>query len=88
VDPLLRLAIQIWFYASPIIYPASGVPEKWRAVYFLNPLAGIIEGYRDVLIHGRPPGAYLISSAIVASLIFALGFWYFKRVEYQFADII
>jgi lipopolysaccharide transport system permease protein len=88
VDPFLRLGIQIGFYASPVLYPWSVVPEEWRALYFLNPLAGVIAGYRDVLIEGRAPGLYLAPAAVVAALILMLGYWYFKRVECQFADIV
>jgi lipopolysaccharide transport system permease protein len=88
VDPLLRLVIQVWFYASPILYPVSLVPEQWRWVYFLNPMAGIIAAYRDVLIYNTLPGDYLLPSALISFAILALGYWYFKRVEFQFADII
>jgi lipopolysaccharide transport system permease protein len=88
VDPLLKLIIQIWFYASPILYPVSLVPEKWQWLYFLNPMAGIITAYRDVLIYGRLPGYYLIPAAIVSLFILVVGYWFFKRVEFQFADII
>lgn len=88
VDPLLRLGIQIWFYASPIIYPISVVPEKWYPLYFLNPMAGIIVAYREVLIGGKPPGLYLLPSAIVSLMILFVGYWFFKRVESQFADIV
>ena len=88
VDPFLKLGIQVWFYASPIIYPVSVVPEQWRSLYFLNPMAGIIVAYREVLIDGRPPGPYLFSSAIVSFAILILGYWFFKRVEFQFADIV
>ena len=88
VQSLLALGIQLWFYASPIIYPVSMVPEQLRPYYFLNPMAGILEAYRDVLLNGRLPGAYLIPSAAVAILIFIGGYWFFKRVEYQFADIV
>ena len=88
VDPLLKLIIQIWFYASPILYPVSLVPEKWRTLYFLNPMAGIIAAYRDVLIYNRVPGDYLLPAAIVSLVILVGGYWFFKRVEFQFADII
>jgi lipopolysaccharide transport system permease protein len=88
VDPLLKLVTQIWFYASPILYPVSFVPEKWQWLYFLNPMAGIIAAYRDVLIYDRLPGNYLLPAAIVSLLIFIIGYWFFKRVEFQFADII
>ena len=88
VDPLLKLVTQVWFYASPILYPLSFVPEKWHWVYFLNPMSGIIAAYRDVLIYNRLPGDYLIPAAIVSLIIFVSGYWFFKRVEFQFADII
>lgn len=88
VDPLLKLVIQVWFYASPILYPVSLVPEKWHWLYFLNPMAGIIAAYRDVLIYNRLPGNYLLPSAFISLVIFLLGYGFFKRVEFQFADII
>jgi lipopolysaccharide transport system permease protein len=88
VDPLLKLIIQIWFYASPILYPVSLVPEKWQWLYFLNPMAGIIAAYRDVLIYNTLPGDYLLPSAAISFVILVLGYWFFKRVEFQFADII
>jgi lipopolysaccharide transport system permease protein len=88
VDPLLKLVIQIWFYASPILYPISLVPDKWHWLYFLNPMAGIIESYRQVLVYGGVPGPYLLSSAMIALAVFVSGYWYFKRVEFLFADII
>jgi lipopolysaccharide transport system permease protein len=88
VDPLLKLVIQVWFYASPILYPVSFVPEKWQWLYFLNPMSGIIAAYRDVLIYDRLPGDYLLPAVIVSLLIFVGGYWFFKRVESQFADII
>lgn len=88
VDPMLKLFIQIWFYASPIIYPISTVPERFRNLYFLNPMAGVLEAYRDVLLRGVLPGSYLIPSALMACAIFLFGYWFFKRVEYLFADIV
>ena len=88
VDPLLKLIIQIWFYASPILYPVSLVPEQWQWLYFLNPMAGIIAAYRDVLIYNTLPGSYLLPSALISAVIFVIGYWFFKRVEFQFADII
>jgi lipopolysaccharide transport system permease protein len=88
VDPLLKLVIQVWFYASPVLYPISFVPERWQGVYFLNPMAGIIAAYRDVLIYNRPPGDYLLPAAVMSFVLFVIGYWFFKRVESRFADII
>lgn len=88
VQSLVTLGLQIWFYASPIIYPLTAVPEKYHQYYFLNPMVGIIESYRDVLIYNRLPGSYLWVSAVIALVVFFLGYRFFKKVEFQFADII
>jgi len=88
IRSLMVLGIQLWFYATPIIYPASAVPENLRPYYYLNPMNGIIESYRDVLLRSQVPGPYLLSSVVISLLIFALGYWFFKRVEFQFADIV
>lgn len=88
VQPLLTLIVQLWFYASPIIYPVTMVPERYRTLYFLNPMAGIIEAYRAVLLHQQMPDTYLYSAAGVSLLILIAGYWFFKRVEYLFADIV
>ena len=88
IQPLLTLVIQLWFYASPIIYPVTLVPEWLRTLYFLNPMAGILESYRDVIIRGNYPGTYLLISAVESILILLIGYWFFKRVEPVFADIV
>ena len=88
VQSLLTLGFQIWFYASPIIYPVSMVPQYLQKWYFLNPMAGILEGYRDVLLNGHVPGSYLLVSFLISLLVFIIGYWFFKRVEFQIADIV
>lgn len=88
VRSLLVLGLQVWFYASPIIYPVSLVPVWLRPIYFLNPMAGVLEANRDILLYGRLPGVYLIPSAVVAVVVLVIGYWFFKRVEFQFADIV
>jgi lipopolysaccharide transport system permease protein len=88
VQSLLTLGIQLWFYASPIIYPITLVPERLRSFYFLNPMAGVLEGYRDVLLRGQSPSPYLLLSALVALIVLVGGYWFFKRVEFLFADIV
>jgi lipopolysaccharide transport system permease protein len=88
VQSLLTLVFQLWFYASPIIYPVSMVPERLRSLYYLNPMAGMLEAYRDVLLHAQAPGSYLLTSAAISFIIFVAGFWFFKKVEFQFADIV
>lgn len=88
VDPLLRLVVQLWFYASPIIYPVSAVPARLQFLYYLNPMAGIIESYRDVLLEHTFPGTYLLEAGLVSLVVLLLGYLYFKRVEFLFADIV
>jgi lipopolysaccharide transport system permease protein len=90
VRHMLPLLIQIWMFVTPILYPASVVPDPWRAMYFLlNPMAVIIDGYRRAIIQGRSPEiSYLALAAVVSGLILWLGYKYFKRLEREFADIV
>lgn len=86
---VVPLLIQIWFYATPIVYPASLVPEQYRTLYFLNPMAGIIDGYRRALLTGEAPqmDALALGSAVTLVLLVA-GYSFFKRAEPVFADLI
>lgn len=88
VRSLMVLGLQLWFYATPIIYPATLVKDELLPFYFLNPMSGIVESYRDVVLRSQMPGEYLISAAVMSLLIFIGGFWFFRRVEFQFADIV
>jgi lipopolysaccharide transport system permease protein len=88
IDPLVRLLVQLWFYASPIIYPVTLVPDRMRTLYFLNPMAGILESYRDVLISNRLPGLYFLEAAVISIICLVIGFWFFKKVEFLFADVV
>lgn len=81
--------IQAWMFASPIAYPVSLVPEKWRLLYSLNPMAGVIEGFRWALLGKDSPDFGVIAASAV--MVFALlipGIWYFKYTERTFADLI
>jgi lipopolysaccharide transport system permease protein len=88
VQSVLTLALQLWFYASPIIYPISQVPERLQPLYMLHPMVGIIEAYRSVLLYQRLPGPSLAVSAVISFTVLVVGYWYFKRVEFKFADIV
>ena len=84
----LPFAVQLWFFASPVVYPISMVPERYQWIVTLNPIAGIIETSR-ALIAGRPiPWESLSISCVVLTGVFALGIWYFQRTERRFADVI
>jgi lipopolysaccharide transport system permease protein len=88
VQSLLILVVQLWFYSSPIIYPVSMVPPQLQTIYFLNPMAGILESYRAVLLYQTIPGFYLLQAGLISFLILFAGYWFFKRVEFLFADIV
>lgn len=86
---LVPFATQIWMYASPIAYSVTLVPEHWRWVYSLNPIVGVVEGFRWALLGKAPPqiGPMLLSLAIVL-LLFVGGIAHFRRTERTFADVI
>lgn len=80
--------VQFWMFASPVAYSSSLIPEKWRALYGLNPMAGVIEGFRwAVLGQGHPP-ALLGVSAVVVLFVLAGGLFYFRRMEGTIADLV
>jgi ABC-type polysaccharide/polyol phosphate export permease len=85
---LLGLLMQLWFFLSPIAYPASEVPEAWRPLYYLNPIAGIVGGLRWSLLDGPWPGWPLALSAAVAVAVTAAGLRTFRSGERYFADVI
>ena len=85
---IVPVVLQLWLYATPIIYPASLVPESLQTLYVLNPMVGIIEGYRATILIGQPPPNSLVISAVVAAGILVAGYSVFKRLERSFADII
>ncbi len=88
IKHLFTLILQLWFYATPIIYPSTLVPARLRSFYYLNPMAGVMEAYRSVLLQAQPPGPYLLLSGLVALGVLVIGYWFFKRMEFQFADIV
>ena len=89
VGHAIPFIMQIWMYLTPIVYPISLVPEQWRWLYGLNPMAGVIEGFRWALL-GRtaPDPVVMAESVVVLSLMIVAGLVYFRKMERQFADII
>ncbi len=81
--------VQVWLFASPIVYPSSMIPEKYRLIYAINPMVGVVEGFRSVLLGTIPfPTSMVIISFIVSSILLFFGMCYFKQTERFFADII
>jgi lipopolysaccharide transport system permease protein len=89
VGHVVPFLIQVWMYASPVIYPLSLVPERWRPIYSLNPMVGVVEGFRWALSGGALPdlraGAVSLS---VVGLVLVSGLVYFRYTEREFADVI
>jgi lipopolysaccharide transport system permease protein len=86
---VLPFAVQMWMFATPIAYPSSLLREPWRTVYALNPMVGVVEGFRAALLGAHTgSGTAVIASAVVACVILISGAYYFRRVERAFADII
>jgi lipopolysaccharide transport system permease protein len=83
----LPFIIQFWLFATPIAYPSALVPARWRALYGLNPMAGVAEGFRwSVTGHGRPPGTIVGMSAIAVVFFLLTGLAYFQRSESTIVD--
>jgi len=86
---VVPFGVQFWLFASPVAYPSSLVPEPWRTVYGLNPMAGVIDGFRWALLGtGDAPGPMTAVSALVVALLLGSGLLFFRRVERRFADIV
>jgi len=84
----LPFIIQLWLFASPVVYPASMLPESWQFVYALNPMVGVIEGFRWALLGTNPPEAIILISVCVVVVLLIGGLFYFKRMEQYFADVV
>lgn len=80
--------IQLWLFASPVVYPSTLLPESYRIVYGLNPMAGVIEGFRWALLGTTPPSSLMAVSIGVAIAILISGAFYFRRMEKTFADVV
>ena len=86
---VLPFLVQFWMFASPVVYPSSLVPTKWRWLYGLNPMAGVIDGFRWSLTgHGDPPGRLVCISVAAVLLILLGGLAYFQRMETTVADVV
>lgn len=85
----LPFVLQVWMYASPVIYSSSMIPERWRWVYSLNPMVGVIEGFRWALLATSAPDFRAMAiSCVTVLLLLAGGIVYFKKMERFFADLI
>jgi lipopolysaccharide transport system permease protein len=85
----MPLLLQVWMFATPVVYPLSAVPEGLRGLYLLNPVAGLIDNFRRVVLYDTPPDFFSLGiSAAISFLLLIVGYARFKRVEATMADMI
>ena len=89
VSPVVQIALQLWLYVTPVAYPFSKVPARWRPLIAANPLSGIVEGFRSAIVYGREPDWSLFTLAAALTLTLVVGaFVLFKTIDRYFADVI
>ena len=79
--------VQLWLFASPVVYSSGLLPERWQIVYGLNPMSGVIEGFRWALLGTDPPGSLIAVSVAIVVVVLVGGAYYFRRNEKTFADV-
>jgi len=85
---VLPFLTQLWLFATPVVYSSSLVPGRWRAFYGLNPMVGVVDGFRWALLGTEAPGPAAAVSTMAAVAVLAGGALYFRRVERSFADVV
>lgn len=89
INYILPFLTQFWLFITPIAYPSSMIPERWRLIYALNPMTGVVEGFRWVLLGtATAPGPMLAVSTAISLIILISGLFYFRRMERTFADTV
>ena len=90
VQQMVPFLLQAWMYASPVAYSSDLIPatSKWRLIYGLNPMAGVIQGFRWALLGSSPPDQLMIVSIVMVLILLVSGLYYFRRMERTFADMV
>lgn len=89
VSYIIPFLIQVWLYATPVAYSSSLVPDRWKPLYGLNPMVGVVEGFRWALLgQGEGVGPLVLVSVVVVVVILVSGLFYFRRMEKTFADVV
>jgi lipopolysaccharide transport system permease protein len=89
VSPVVQIGLQLWLYLTPVAYPLSAVPERYRTLFLLNPLTGVVEGLRAVIVFGRAPEWHVVAvSAALIVTVFLAALLLFKKTDKYFADVI
>lgn len=85
----LTFIIQLWLFLTPVTYPSSLIPARWRILYGLNPMTGVVEGFRWALLGAAPPSGWMFASSVISVLVlFVGGLFYFQNLEQRFADVV
>lgn len=88
VKHALSFVVQLLMYLAPVVYPTSKVPQNFQFWYSLNPMVGVIEGFRAIFLHNQPmPWSFITNGSVVAVIFFAAGAFYFRKMEKNFADV-
>jgi lipopolysaccharide transport system permease protein len=86
---VIPFLVQIWLFVTPVVYSSRLIPERWRPLYGLNPMAGVVDGFRWMVSPGAPaPGAGLVVSITAVAIVLTAGLYFFRRVERSFADVV
>jgi lipopolysaccharide transport system permease protein len=85
---VITFALQLWLFASPVLYSIEMIPPRWRLLYALNPMAGLVAGFRASVVGGPAPADVMLVSSVSATLLFVAAVRYFVQVERRFADVI
>ncbi len=85
---IVPFLMQIWMFATPIVYPGNLLPQPWATLYGLNPMAGVVEGFRWALLGSEKPGGIVLVSALAAAALLVSGLYYFRRMEKSFSDVV
>jgi lipopolysaccharide transport system permease protein len=89
VQHMVPFLVQIWMYASPVVYSSSLIPQGiWRYIYGLNPITGVVNGFRWALLGGPAPDTMFLISVLAVFLLLGSGLFYFRRMERNFADLV
>jgi lipopolysaccharide transport system permease protein len=89
IQYIVPFLVQVWLYTTPIVYPSSLVPPRWRTLYAINPMVGVVEGFRWALLGtGTAPGPVILVSAMAALTILVGGLFFFRRMEKSFSDAV
>jgi lipopolysaccharide transport system permease protein len=89
VQYVIPFLVQLWFFLTPVFYPTSDIPTGWASViYNLNPMTGVVGGFRWALLGQRAPGSMFWLSAVMTLVVFVGGLFYFRRMERVFADVV